>query len=167
MLGRMEKTKLHLSKVERQELEQLVSSGNSPARKIRRAQIMLRLADGWTITGIAVALGVSRQTVHVVRKEALEEGIRDVLSHRSGRKVGEVPKSLDGAAEAHLIALTCSEPPSGRDRWTLRLLAGRMVELGYVPAVSHETVRQVLKKTNSSRGVSKPGTSRRRKMRPL
>jgi transposase len=167
MLGCMEKTKLHLSKVERQELEQIVSSGNSPARKIRRAQIMLRLADGWTIAGIAAALGVSRQTVHVVRNEALAEGVRNVLSHRSGRKVGQVPKSLDGAAEARLIALTCSEPPSGRERWTLRLLAGRRVELGYVPAVSHETVRQVLKKTNSSRGASKPGTSRRRKTRRL
>jgi len=163
----MDKPKLHFSKVERQELEQIVSSGNSPARKIRRAQIMLRLADGWTIAGIAAALGVSRQTVHLVRNEALAEGVRGVLSHRSGRKVGQVPKSLDGVAEAHLIALTCSEPPRGRERWTLRLLAGRMVELGYVPAVSHETVRQVLKKTNSSRGASKRGTSHRRKMRRL
>ena len=167
MLGGMEKTTLHLSKVERHELEQIVSSGHSSARKIRRAQIMLRLADGWTIAGIAAALGVSRQTVHIVRKEALEEGIRGVLGHRSGRQVGQVPKTLDGVAEAHLIALTCSEPPSGRERWTLRLLAGRMVELGYVPAVSHETVRQVLKKTNLSRGASKPGTSRRRKTRRL
>ena len=167
MLGGMSKLKLHLSTVERQELERIVSSGHNPARMIRRAQILLRTAEGWTDEKVAAALGVARQTVLVVRRQAIQEGVRNALSHRSGRKVGEVPKALDGAAEAHLIALTCSEPPRGRDRWTLRLLAGRMVELGYVPAVSHETVRQVLKKTNSSHGANRRGTSRRKRTRPL
>lgn len=163
----MSKLELHLSNDERQELERIARSGSNSARMIRRAQILLRTVDGWTDERIAAAFGVSRQTVHVVRKEAVQEGVRNALSHRSGRRPGQVPKALDGAAEAHLVALTCSEPPAGATRWTLRLLAKRIVELGYVPAVSHETVRQVLKKTNSNRGASKCGPSRPKRTRPL
>jgi len=88
----------------------------------------------------------------MVRKQAASEGVATCLNRRAGRKAGRVAKALDGVAEAHLIALTCSEPPTGHERWTLRLLADRMVHLEYVTAVSHETVRQVLKKTNSNRG---------------
>jgi hypothetical protein len=137
----MSKIEGHLSKDERQELTRLVSSGNHPARMVRRAQILLRSADGWTDSAIGAALGVSRQTVHMVRKQAVIEGVDACLRHTSGRRPGQQAKALDGVAEAHLVALTCSEPPAGHERWTLRLLAEQMVVLEYVTAVSHETVR--------------------------
>lgn len=156
----MSKIELHLSKDERQELRRLVSSGNHPARMLRRAQILLRSADGWTDDAIGAALGVSRQTVHMVRKQAATEGVDACLRRTSGRRPGQQAKALDGVAEAHLVALTCREPPAGHERWTLRLLAEQMVVLEYVTAVSHETVRQVLKKMNSNPGASKSGVSR-------
>ncbi len=148
----MAKIEIHLSDDERQELTRIVRSGNHPARVIRRAQILLKSSDGWTDEAIGTAFGVSRQTVHTVRKQAAGDGVAACLNRRAGRKVGQVAKALDGVAEAHLVALTCSEPPAGHERWTLRLLADRLVQLEYVTAVSHETVRQVLKKTNSNRG---------------
>lgn len=148
----MAKIAIHLSDDEQQELTRIVTSGNHSARLIRRAQILLKSSDGWTDEAIGAAFGVSRQTVHTVRKQATSDGVAACLNRKSGRKAGQVAKALDGVAEAHLVALTCSEPPAGHDRWTLRLLADRLVQLEYVTAVSHETVRQVLKKTNSSRG---------------
>lgn len=156
----MSKIEVHLSKDERQELTRLVSSGSHPARLVRRAQILLRSSDGWTDPAIGAALGVSRQTIHVVRKQAVREGVDACLRHTSGRRPGQQATALDGVAEAHLVALTCREPPAGHERWTLRLLAEQMVVLEYVTAVSHETVRQVLKKMNSNPGVSKSGVSR-------
>ncbi len=152
MLGCMSKIEIHLSDDERQELERLVSSGNRSVRLVRRAQILLGSADGLTDGAIGAALGVSRQTAHTVRKQAVTEGVDACLNRRAGRHAGQVAKALDGVAEAHLVALTCGEPPAGHERWTLRLLAERMVQLEYVTAVSHETVRQALKKTNSSPG---------------
>lgn len=145
----MEKYKVSLTSEERRELERLVSTGSAAARKIRRAQILLLSADGWSDPAIAEALKVSRQSVHVVRKQAATQGAEATLT----RKPGPPPtQRLDGVGEAHLIALTCSEPPEGHERWTLRLLANRMVALAYIPAVSHETIRQTLKKTNLSLG---------------
>lgn len=148
----MNKYPLHLSPDERRELTQIVRSGHRPARQIGWAHIMLETADGWTAPAIGAALGVSLQTVFTVRRQAATDGIDKTLHRTGGRKAGQVVKALDGVAEAHLIALTCSEPPEGRERWTLRLLAEQMVRLDYVTAVSHETVRQVLKKTKRSRG---------------
>jgi len=148
----MTKLEIHLSDDERQELTRIVSSGHHSARLIRRAQILLRSSDGWTDEAIGAAVGVSRQTVYTVRKQALGDGVAASLNRKAGRKAGQVAKALDGVAEAHLVALTCSEPPVGHERWTLRLLAERMVQLEYVTAVSHETVRQALKKTNSNPG---------------
>jgi transposase len=156
----MAKIELHLSDDERDELRRLVSSGKQPVRKVRRAQILLRTTEGLTDEAIGAALGVSRQTVYEVRKQAATEGVEACLRRTSGRRPGQQPKALDGAAEAHLVALTCRKPPAGHDRWTLRLLAEQMVALEYVTAVSHETVRQVLKKTNSSPGASRSGASR-------
>ena len=155
----MSKLAIHLSDDERQELTRLVSSGSHSARLIRRAQILLRSSDGWTDEAISAALGVSRQTVYTVRKQALSDGVAASLNRKAGRKAGHVTKALDGVAEAHLVALTCSEPPVGHERWTLRLLAERLVQLEYVTAVSHETVRQVLKKTNSNPGSNRCGAS--------
>jgi transposase len=156
----MAKIVLHLSDDERQELNRLVRSGKHPARKVRRAQILLRTAEGWTDDAIGAALGVSRQTVHEVRKQAATEGVDACLRRTSGRRPGQQAKALDGVAEAHLVALTCREPPAGHERWTLRLLAEQMVALEYVTAVSYETVRQALKKTSSNPGGRKSGASR-------
>jgi transposase len=154
------KYNVQLSKTERQDLQRIVSTGKAPARKIRRAQILLKADAGWRDEAIAEALGVSEQTVHTVRKQCVQDGVTKTLERKSGRPTGSQVKALDGVAEAHLIALACSEPPEGRSRWTLRLLADRMVTLEYVEAVSYETVRQVLKKTNSNPGANKPGVSR-------
>jgi len=139
----MKKYQVKLSEDEQKELQRLVSSGSDTARKIRRAQILLKSDAGWTERAIGAAMGVSRQTVHVVRKRSVEEGVGQTLHRKPGRKAEKV---LDGVAEAYLIALTCSEPPAGRERWTLRLLATRLVSLGHVATISHETVRQTLKK---------------------
>jgi transposase len=152
MLGRMNKYPIQLSDDERQELTKIISSGHRPARQIRRAHILLKTAEGWTAEAIGAALGVSQQTVFTVRRQAATDGVDQTLHRTGGRKAGQVVKALDGVAEAHLIALTCGEPPAGRERWTLRLLAEQMVRLDYVTAVSHETVRQVLKKTKLSHG---------------
>jgi transposase len=139
----MKHYQVKLSDEERKELQRMVSRGSEAARAIRRAQILLKSEEGWSERAIAEAFGVSRQTVHVVRKSCVTLGVQQSLSRKPGRKAEKV---LDGVAEAHLIALTCSEPPEGRERWTLRLLAQRLVSLGHVSTISHETVRQTLKK---------------------
>ena len=116
-----------------------------------RARILLKAdvgegGPGWSDEKIAEALDVTVQTVERVRKQLVEEGLDAVLSRRKyTQKVSR--KKLDGDAEAHLIALACSKAPQGYTRWSLRLLAGRMVELGYVESISHEAVRRALKKT--------------------
>ena len=117
-----------------------------------RARILLKAdvgkgGPGWPDEKIAEALDVTVQTIERVRKQLVEEGLEAVLSRRKYiQKVSR--KKLDGDAEAHLIALACSESPEGYARWSLRLLADRMVELGYVGSISHEAVRRVLKKTS-------------------
>ena len=160
MLGWMNKYPIHLSPDEQQELTRIVRNGARPARQICRAHILLKTADGWTAEAISAALGISQQTVFNVRRQAASDGIEPTLRRTGGRKAGQVAKALDGVAEAHLVALTCREPPAGHERWTLRLLAEQMVVLEYVTTVSHETVRQVLKKMSSNPGASKNGVSR-------
>ena len=123
-----------------------MSTGQSSARMIRRAQILLKAEAGWTDEAICEAVGVSRQTVHDVRKQSVQDGVCKTIQRTSGRTAGRVTKALDGVAEAHLVALTRSAPPEGHGRWTLRLLAERKVALEYVEAVSHQTVRTTLKK---------------------
>lgn len=136
---------------ERQRLETLVSQGKTAARKIQRAWILLKAdagveGPGWTDTEIQTTFTVGLVTIYRVRQTFVEEGLEAVLVR--------VPKSrhrhrkLDGEQEAQLIALACSRPPPGRRRWTLRLLAGTLVELGHTDRVCAETVRQTLKKTN-------------------
>jgi len=105
----------------------------------------------WPDEKISEALDVTVQTIERVRKQLVEEGFDAVLSRRKyTQKVSR--KKVDGDVEAHLVALSCSEPPEGRARWTLRLLADSIVELGYVESISHEAVRQTLKKTNLNHG---------------
>jgi DNA-binding MarR family transcriptional regulator len=148
----MKKYIVRLSGEERKSLNHLISSGKGPARLFTRARILLKADVGeggpsWPDEKIAEALDVTIQTVERVRKQLVEEGLEAVLSRRKYvQKISR--KKLDGDAEAHLIALACSKTPEGYTRWSLRLLADRMVELGYVESISHEAVRRVLKKTN-------------------
>lgn len=140
---------------EREELQSMVSSGRAAARKLLRSRILLLAdeAEGGPAkpdAEIADALGCGRATVERVRKQFVEEGLEATLTPKPTTRTYE--NRLDGRAEAHLVAIACGAPPEGRARWTLRLLADRMVGLGYVESVSHETVRQTLKKTNLSLG---------------
>ena len=152
----MKKYNVRLSNDERTTLKKLITSGRGPARMFTRARILLKAdqsdkCPGWSDERISEALEVTVQTIERVRKQLVEEGFDAVLSRREYKqKVSR--KKIDGDMEAHLIALSCSDPPKGRARWTLRLLAETVVELGYVENISHEAVRQTLKKTNLSRG---------------
>lgn len=150
----MKKYIVTLEPEEREFLKHLIRKGRAAARKLTHARILLKADSsegqpGWTDERIAQALEVHPATVANVRRRFVEEGLDAALNPRPG---GHRPRKLDGDAEAHLIALVCSQAPEGHERWTLRLLADRMVGLEYVDSVSHETVRQTLKKTNSSRG---------------
>ena len=133
---------------EREELEALISSGVDSARKLTRARILLKADEGWTDKAISEALDVGRATVERIRKRFVEWGGISAIERRKPRRRYE--RKLDGDAEARLIALACSAPPEGYERWTLRLLAERVVQLEAVDveSVSHETVRQVLKKND-------------------
>jgi len=146
----MKKYKVSLTAEEREELHKMVKTGKSAAYKISRARILLKADEGWTDEDIMKALEVSIRTVERARQQFVEEGLTAALSRRKSRRVYE--RVLDGEREAQLIALTCSQPPKGRKRWTMQLLADKLVELGYVESVCDETVRQTLKKTRSSRG---------------
>jgi transposase len=152
----MKKHIVRLSKEEHETLRKLITSGRGPARMFTRARILLKADQGnhgpnWPDEQISDALDVTIQTIERVRKQFVEEGFDSVLSRRPyTQKVSR--KKIDGNVEAHLIALSCSEPPEGFARWTLRLLADKIVELGYVENISHEAIRQTLKKTKLSRG---------------
>ena len=143
-----------LSEAERNELVALTSKGTVRARQMKRAQILLKAADGATDDAIVAALNVSRPCVERVRKRFVAGGLARALNEdpRPGQK-----SKLDGKQTARLIAEACSAPPSGHARWTLRLLADRVVTLGLAGKISHETVRQVLKKTISSPGAKNNG----------
>jgi transposase len=140
-----------LTSEERQRLTALLSAGKASALTLTRARILLKAdqADGspaWDDARIAEALDVGHRTVERVRQRFVERGLDAALA-RKPQDRPSVPRKLDGRAEAHLIALACSAPPDGRPAWTLKLLAGRLVELQVVESVSYETVRHVLKKT--------------------
>ena len=135
-----------LTEEERKELKRLVGSGRHTARRIRWAHALLKADAGWSDAKIAEALDMSIPTAQRLRQRFVEEGLDVALGARS-RKPRPYTRKLDGEQEARLVALTCSQPPEGHARWTLRLLADKMVELTYVESVSYETVRRVLKKT--------------------
>jgi transposase len=130
---------------ERETLLALTRKGELSARKMMRALILLRADEGLTDKEIVRALGTSRPTVERTRKRFVEGGLDRGLNEdpRPGQRM-----KLDEKGQAHLIAIACSEAPGGRDHWTLRLLADRLVELGIVESISHEAVRQALKKAN-------------------
>jgi transposase len=151
----MKKYKVTLTAGERQSLHALVAAGKAAAKKLAHARILLKAdaapdGPGWTDERIAEAVEVNRTTVEQVRQRFVEQGLEAALVRKKQDRPSRERK-LDGDGEARLIALACSQPPRGRAAWTLRLLAGRLVELEVVDAISTETVRQVLKKTNSSR----------------
>jgi hypothetical protein len=148
----MKKYIVRLSKDERKTLKKLIRSGRGPARMFTRARILLKADQSnkgprWSDEQISEALEVTVQTIERVRKQLVEEGFDAVLSRRE-YKQRVSRKKIDGDVEARLVALSCSEPPEGRSRWTLRLLADTVVELGYVESISHEAIRQTLEKTS-------------------
>jgi transposase len=151
----MKRYRVTLTEEEREDLERLLARGKADVRKLKHAHILLKADEApggpaWSDPQIAEALDVGIATVPRIRRRFVESGLADALSpYRGGKRLYET--KLDGTQEAHLIALACSAPPDGQARWSLRLLARRMVELGHVDTLSHETVRQTLKKTNCTR----------------
>ena len=147
------KYRIELTTEEQQELKALVSKGRAAAYKQTHARILLlsdetRKDGGLTDEEVARSLEIASATVERIRRRCVEEGIEAALGRKEQQR--RRPKKLDGAAEAHLIALACGEPPEGRVSWTLRLLADRLVECEIVESIHPETVRKTLKKTNSS-----------------
>jgi transposase len=141
--------RVELSEPERNILLALMQKGRAPVRKLRRAQILLAAANGQSDAPIARVLHSSVSTIERTRKRFVDAGLEAAL-HEQPRPGAR--RKLNGKQEAFLIALACSEPPAGRLRWTMQLLADRVIELGVVEAISDETVRRLLKKTPSSRG---------------
>ena len=147
-----------LSKEEQSELEALVHKGISSARKQTRARILLKANAGMPVQEIEEMLDVSELMVRRVRQRFVEEGLEAALNDKP--RPGQTPK-LNDKQRAHVIAIACSDAPDGHEHWTLRLLAGKVVELGFAESISHETVRSVLKKTTSSHGKESSGAFRK------
>lgn len=146
-----------LSPEERETLRQLSTRGKPSARKVTRARILLHAADGRTDEQISAALKTGIATVERTRQRFVEEGLGCLTERpRPGQR-----RKLSGKEQAHLIAIACTPAPDGQARWTLQLLADKVVELKYADSIARETVRQVLKKTNSSRGSKSNGASRK------
>ena len=147
--------KVTLTKEEREELTTLVNKGKGQARRLRRARILL-MADeaqengGWKDADIAEALSAGTRTVERIRQNCVEKGIEEALNHTKPKKTRS--KVLDGKAEARLVKLACSEAPDGREKWSMQLLADKLIELEVVETISKETIRTTLKKTNSNPG---------------
>ncbi len=153
-----EKYGVRLAPEEREWLEHLIRAGKGPARITARARILLKTSEGWSAPKVAGALDVSEGTVFRIKRRFAEEGLAGVLQDRPQPKR---PRKLDDRGEARLIALACSPAPEGHGHWTLRLLAGKVVELGLAPSMSHEGIRKRLKKTPSNRGRRRSGASPR------
>jgi transposase len=153
---------VELTEDERRNLYRLISAGRAPARMLNRARILLKADVGEHSEGeplldreIAPMLETSTATVQRVRERFFRQGLDAALERSAPDRIYE--RSFDGRAEARLIALACSKAPQGRERWSMRLLADKAVELGIVESVSHETVRKTLKKTNCAPTASKAG----------
>lgn len=152
---RQSKYAVSLTEAERAQLRTLVGSGVAPARMLTRARVLLKADQGeggaaWADTAVAGALEIHPATVARIRRQFVEHGLEAALERKRPDRV--YARALDGAAEAHLVALACAKPPAGRERWTLRLLADELVRLEVVPTVSYETVRRTLQQTTSSHG---------------
>jgi len=152
--------RVELTSEERAILTDMVRRRSQTARPVRRAFMLLKAdeAEGgpaWPDAKIAESYEVSIRTVERLRERFVEEGLDVALTGK--KREAKKEKIFDGEVEAHLIALRCSEPPSGHAQWSFRLLRDKMIELDYVESISHESVRQLLKKTSSSHGESKAG----------
>ncbi len=148
----MKKYRVTLTADERQQLTALIAAGQAAAKRLAHARILLKAdqADGgpaWDDERIAEAVEVSTDTVGRVRQRFVEQGLEAALARKKQDRPSR-PRTLDGAAEAKLIALACSAPPLGRKEWTMKLLADKLVELEVVATVSDETVRRAMKKTS-------------------
>jgi len=144
-----------LTETERSQLKEMITSGVASVRQIRRAYILLKSdssdeGPNWNYQAICDAYDVSSLTVYNVRKNYVDSGLKRAILRKKPDR--EYKRCLDGEGEAHLIALACSEPPDGYASWSLRLLQDRMIRLELVENISHETIRQTLKKTGSSLG---------------
>lgn len=157
----MKKYKVTLTKDEREELSKMVQKGKHRSQKVLNALILLNCDEGEYQTNrskneeIAKILQISMRKIDRIKKTFVEKGIEIALNGTKGQRA--YAKKADGDFEAHLIALSCSSPPEGYSRWTLRLLADKVVELKYIDKISHETIRRVLKKTKLSLGGNKAG----------
>jgi transposase len=154
-----EKVVVRLTPEQRQALRRIVRTGTHPAARQRRAHILLKTdaagPDAWPDERIADALDTTRMTVRRVRQQFVTEGL-DATLHRK-RPTGRQYRKLDGKQEARLVAIACSPAPEGRSRWTMKLLADRLVELEVVESIDPATVCRTLKKTRSSRGSNSSG----------
>ena len=158
---------VELTDEERHQLKEIISKNKANRNAIVNAYILLRsdVTCGWLYDEIAQAYDVSTKKVEFVRKRFVEEGLEAALSRKPVTNAHR--RKITGEEEAHLIALCCSQAPEGYERWTLRMLADKMVELDIVDAVSHETIRRTLKKMNLNPGKRKNGVFRQSKMPPL
>ena len=166
----MKKYIVKLTQEERADLQKLMSQGEAPARQLTHARILLKAdssetGPGWSDPAISQALEVRTATNERVRQRFVEEGLQ--AAHRRRRPRTPRLRKLDGEQEAHLSALVCSPAEEGQEHWTLQLLADKLVELHIVESISRETIRQVLKKTNSSPGAKRSGAFRPRAMPSL
>ena len=151
----MKRYKVTLTKEEREELIKITRKGTHKSRKFRNSYILLNCDEGEYSDKvpnktICKILKIGMRTIDRVKKSFVEDGLEICLNGKKSSRIYK--KKADGEVEAHLIALACSKVPSGFSRWSLRLLADKMVELNYVDRISHETVRKILKKTNLSLG---------------
>ena len=167
VMGQRQKHEVRLTEEERAFLIKNTHHGEWTAREVKRAQVFLKAdkngAEAKEDWEIAEELGLSREAITALRKRFVEKRVKAIQDkERSGR-----PKIVDGDVEAHIVAIACSEPPEGRQRWTLRLIAGRVVQLADVESCSYVTVGSVLKKTSLSHGKRKNGKFRPNKMKNL
>lgn len=145
-----------LSASDHERLCLFLQRGKATARTFKRAQVLLKLNAGWTGSQVADAYGVSQNTVGNVRARFLQGGLEAVLRDEPQERRRQ---ALTGAQQAHLIAIACSAAPDGHDHWTLRMLAGKAVELGFVEHIALETIRSVLRRTTSNPGSIASGVS--------
>ena len=152
------KCKVELNESERTHLKQMASRGETSARKVKRALALLKAGEGLTDRDIASGLLISASTVGRVRTRFVKEGLDSAPNERPrpGQK-----RKLDGRQEAHLVAIACSDAPEGHADWTIQLLADKVVAMGFAESISLETLRQILKKTNSNHGRRRSGASPR------
>src|SRR5215213_6026935 len=154
----LKRYRVTLTDEERERLERLTCKGTAPVRMVRRAQTLLLAAEDRRDEDISQALRIGVSTVERTRQRCVEEGVEASLRERP--RPGARPK-LGPKQQAFVVALACTKPPEGRHRWTMQLLADRLVELELVPHISDEAIRRLLKRTSSSRGGTSSGSSRR------